>query len=64
MTVDEWRNKHRKCKFCANIKYLTLPPNCIGVDTWCNAKMKTVNDEIPRPFCKLFTSNAKEDSHA
>ena len=61
MNVTEWRNTHRKCKFCAHLRYMTLPPNCMGRDTWCRAKMKTVEDEIPRLFCKLF--EVKEDAN-
>lgn len=54
MTVKEWRNKHRKCKYCIHLRYMTLPQNCFGDDTWCMAKDKTVNENIPRPFCLLF----------
>lgn len=54
MTVSEWRAQNRKCKFCEHIQYVELPPNCVGKDTWCKAKMKIVSDEFPRPFCRLF----------
>lgn len=54
MTVTEYRNTHRKCKYCQHLHYITLPPFATGPDTWCNAKMTIVNDDIPRPFCKVF----------
>lgn len=55
MTVYEWRKKNRRCKFCKHIRYLILPPNCIGESTYCKAKDKFVSDEMPRPFCALFS---------
>lgn len=55
MTVSEWRSRNRKCKFCKHLKYLILPSNCTGKDTLCKAKDKLVNDELPRPFCALFS---------
>lgn len=54
MTTAEWRNKHRRCKYCRHLMHMSLPPFCVGRDTWCSAKMRIVNDEIPRIFCKLF----------
>lgn len=54
MTVQEWRNRNRRCKFCRWLQYMTLPPFCMGKDTWCRAKKKIVNDEVPRIFCRLF----------
>lgn len=59
MTVKEWRNKHRKCCWCKHLRHMTLPPNCDGNDAWCMAKMKIVNEDLPRPFCELF--EVKED---
>jgi hypothetical protein len=56
MTVIEYRQKHKKCKYCEHICYLSLPPFAIGdKDTYCKAKKKLVNDEIPRPFCKVYS---------
>lgn len=60
MTVAEWRNKHRKCKFCKHLQYLTLPPFCIGRNTWCLAKKKIVNDEVSRMFCRVFEMERKD----
>lgn len=54
MTVKEWRRKHPKCRYCVHLKHMTLPQNCIGSDTWCKAKDKDVNENLPRPFCRLF----------
>ena len=54
MTAKEWRKKHPKCQYCSHLINVTLPPFCIGFDTWCNAKEKIVNSDLPRPFCRLF----------
>ena len=45
MTTREWRNKrlHRRCAFC--VYYIA---------GWCSAKMKNVNDDIPKWFCALY----------
>jgi len=54
MDILKYRSKHRKCKYCEHHRYLLPPsPNSTG-DSWCRAKLKCVNDEIPRPFCKVF----------
>lgn len=53
MTVDEWRNKHKRCKYCAFIQLTDCG--------WeCTAKDKFVYRNIPRVFCKLF--RVREDS--
>ena len=44
-----------KCKYCKFVSYPKLPPNCIDSGAFCLAKIKCVNDEIPRPFCKVFS---------
>ena len=61
MTVQKWRRKHRRCKFCKHIRYMNMPLNCNGADTWCAAKMKIVNDELPRFFCLVY--EVKEATH-
>lgn len=59
MTVFEWRRKHPKCKYCVHLRHMMFPPYCLGRDTWCNAKEKIVDEDLPRPFCRLF--EARED---
>ena len=46
--VDKWRRKHKKCKWCIYHKHV-VPPFCECVD-----KDKIINEDIPRPFCRLF----------
>ena len=50
MTVNEWRNKHRKCLFCVHCDTRVS----FGCESWCKAKAKMVNDDLPRFFCVLF----------
>lgn len=60
MTVQQWRNRHRRCYFCKHCKYV-MPPYGIAPDYYrCEAKCKIVNENIPRPFCRLFEQK-KED---
>lgn len=60
MTVNEWRNKHRRCKFCKHVQVFDAPPNCLDGDLFeCKAKQKPVHPTVPRPFCRVF--QLKED---
>lgn len=64
MTVERWRQKHRKCKFCKHLKYMSLPMFCIGRGTWCKAKEKIVNDKMPRFLCAVFQLREIENTIA
>lgn len=62
MTPEEWRIKHKRCKFCR----FGLSPRALGIspppdnDFWiCQAKGKVVHSELPRLFCRVFA--VKED---
>ena len=55
MTVNEWRNKHRKCLFCVHFN------NTCWLH-WCRAKMKDVYADHPRPFCRLFQLKEWKDN--
>ena len=55
MTVNEWRNKHRKCLFCVHFN------NTCWLN-WCRAKMKDVGADHPRPFCRLFQLKEWKDN--
>lgn len=59
MTVNEWRNKHRRCEFCAYLQRIVQLPGCITDEDWCKAKHKPVHPARPRPFCRVF--QLKED---
>ena len=62
MTVNEWREKHKRCEFCKHMKTSKLyaPPMCFDTDIFeCKAKQKTVHPKVPRPFCRVF--QLKED---
>ena len=63
-TVIGYGQKHRKCKDGKFVSYPTLPPNCIDSGAFCLAKLKIVNDELPRPFCKLFRVRKRSDNNA
>jgi len=57
MSPCEWRNKHRKCKWCAyfrkrDMRYLLFP--VLEPDGFCTAKDKMVYSKIPRLFCCVF----------
>lgn len=55
-TVIGYRQKHKKCKYCKFVSYPKLLPTCeYSNSAFCLAKIKYVNDEIPRPFCKIFS---------
>lgn len=59
MTVNEWRRKHRKCLFCKHLRVVNPPHYCADCFFRCEAKQKDVNEDIPRPFCKLFELKEK-----
>lgn len=51
MSPCEWRNKHKKCKWCAyfrkrDMRYLLFP--VLEPDGFCTAKDKVVYSKIPR----------------
>ena len=52
--VDKWRRKHKKCKWCIYHKYVVPPSMCCPPFCECVAKDKIINEDIPRPFCRLF----------
>lgn len=60
MTVQQWRNKHRRCAWCSHCEKRTYTEivGC-GLDYrvprhYCTAKLKTVDHMIPRLFCRVF----------
>ncbi len=54
MTVAEYRKKHPKCKYCEHYRFVVPPFPEVSCDGWCKAKEKVVNEDLPRPFCKVF----------
>lgn len=51
--VEKWRRMHKRCYFCSHCSIICLIP--FSPDAYrCEAKGKTVNIDIPRPFCTLF----------
>lgn len=58
--VVKWRNKrlHRKCLFCKFSSHLPSTPCSAGI-WYCDAKMKMIDPDTPRPFCKCFTLDEK-----
>lgn len=60
MTVNEWREKHKRCELCKHLRRIEPPPMCFGPDIYeCKAKLKSVHPALPRPFCRVF--QLKED---
>lgn len=64
MTIREWRDKrlHRRCLFCTYYcaAHPLGPPYETKNTGWCRAKLKNVNDDIPKWFCDLY--GQKEDA--
>lgn len=54
--VAKWRKSrlHRKCLYCKFSSHLPSTPCSAGI-WFCDAKMKMINPDIHRPFCKCFT---------
>ena len=51
--VEKWRRMHKRCYFCSHCSTIRLIP--FSPDVYrCEAKGKTININIPRPFCTLF----------
>lgn len=64
MSVKDWRNKHRKCLWCAYFRindYFDYETDSKAQYFWCEAKQKHVNQNIPRPFCRVFQQTDLED---
>lgn len=59
MTVQEWRKKHKRCQFCKHCVDVIPHTALVAPYYCCNAKEKIVNQDLPRPFCRLF--ELKED---
>ena len=62
MTVNEWRRKHPKCKWCKHCEFVyPFQQAYVSCPDYydCNAKDKIVHPNIPRIFCQLF--ELKED---
>ena len=65
MSVKDWRNKHRKCLWCTHFRineYFDYEMDSKAHYFWCEAKQKRVNQNIPRPFCRVFQQNDLEDN--
>ena len=66
MTVWEWRNRHRRCVWCAHCEkqsYIEVDDVGLGYEAiryYCVGKLKTVDCMVPRLFCRLFEQK-KED---
>lgn len=50
--VTQWRRRHKRCKFCRHLEYLSNP---CGISAFkCRAKETIVCEWLPRPFCGLY----------
>lgn len=59
--VDRWRRKHKRCYFCKHCRSIAMSTPFSPDVFECNAKGKTVNIDIPKPFCGLFELNIKKE---
>ena len=62
--VEKWRRRHKRCYFCSHCSITPSIP--FSPDVYiCEAKGKTVNIDIPRPFCILFElkKEKKDNEH-
>lgn len=55
MTPEEYRRKHKKCKYCKYMRHV-IPKACLVYPfDECVVKDSIIySTEIPRPFCKCF----------
>lgn len=55
ITTEEWRKKHKRCKWCGNAQLcgINLPAN-FRTYYKCTVKDKVVKENKPRPFCRVF----------
>lgn len=66
MTVEQWRNKHRRCAWCVHCEkqtYTEVDECGLGYEAlryYCAGKLKTVDYMTPRPFCRLFEQKKEE----
>lgn len=49
--VNKWRRRHKRCGWCQHVTYKVGPGY---VYAYCRAKEKTVDIDIPKPFCSCF----------
>lgn len=58
MTKEQWRKKHKRCKWCSHAQlcgpHFTIGRNGNVTYYECTAKDKVVNENKPRPFCRVF----------
>ena len=61
--VEKWRRMHKRCYFCSHCSITRSTP--FSPDVYiCEAKGKTVNIDIPRPFCTLFELKKENNNEA
>ena len=61
--VEKWRRTHKRCYFCSHCSITPSVPFSPAVYI-CEAKGKTVNIDIPRPFCTLFELKKDKNNEA
>lgn len=63
MTRNEYRQKHRKCKFCKHLRYVLAPlPYTNYME--CKIKDKIINfPNFTRKFCKCFELKEMEEQN-
>lgn len=63
LPVEKWRRRHKRCYFCSYLSTTLSTP--FPPDVYiCEAKGKTVNIDIPRPFCTLFELKKESNNEA
>ena len=59
--VNRWRRRHKRCYFCKYCRSIAMSTPFSPDVFECTAKGKTVNIDIPKPFCNLFELNIKKE---
>lgn len=63
LPVEKWRRRHKRCYFCSYLSTTLSTP--FSPDVYiCETKGKTVNIDIPRPFCTLFELKKENNNEA
>ena len=65
--VEDYRNRYRKCVYCAHLDTGLSKTQFSDVPWWCRAKLKNVTVEAaydPRPFCSCFEVKPFKEGNA
>ena len=63
MTKEEYRTKHKKCKWCIHCRLNPIHQIGIPIKPYCTCdiKDKVVKENTPKLFCKCFELNLQDN---